>query len=247
MSIELPSATPFEVFVESKTIKSRVNVSSDQCHYGVVKDPSVLKHLNFFRVFILLETQLTADDVLRGQVTSQTCGTFQDISINYEPPETRFPSFSKVALGTRNVCSLEIIDKSYVKCDWKSVLHVGNDKFSRLQSHDCIDKGVSNQPSDGFVWFLALTPNHTVSEAYLISPTIEGGSSHLILSFFYMPRCNETTIKAYILPSYRNVDHDELKNERVVYENYVNSSVINWQFVYEAIEIPTTYDSFQVS
>ena len=197
-----------------------------------------------FRLVVFTEDFLLTSYLIQASVTSHARPTFQDIDIFPSFP-LAYPDFAVVPLGTRNVCSGEAFEQ-VIQCDWKIVENAGNDSFILQDFHDCIRMGITHHENDNSYRFLALSPNHPISEAYLISPIIEGGSSHFILSFYYIPRCNKTSIRAYIVPSYKYLQNSVSQFKQLVYEKHHNKSDTNWFFVFKSIETLQNYDFFQV-
>ena len=246
-SIAIPSNSSIEVFVESKEVFTFVNMTSDLCRHGVIRNSKDLSQSGKFRLFVFSKSFLTTDDVIRATVSSHLPALFQDIRTDPAKP-TLVPVFPTVPIGFRDLCTSELF-KHETQCDWKFVVGGGatNDRFKLLDMHECIINGVSNQDQN-FVYFLALAPGNSPSaEGYLISPVIERTSSHFLLSFWYMPHCNETTVRAYVVPSYQAIQQGISEQKRLVFNKSHNESVNKWLFMFTPIEIPATFKTFQVS
>ena len=245
VSLSNPFEQPFEVYLVSSEFQIQVNMTSERCQYGFISNPAFGSESITYRMVVFSKAILSTSDRLRGSVTSHVRPTFEDI-VTYANEDTPDPKFVTVPIGTRNLCSAEILNE-VTECDWKIVLHADNDRFQLHDHHDCIDQGVSHHKDDGYVWFVALEPSRPTSSAYLISPIIKGGSSHFLLSFWALPRCNDTTLRAYIVPSYQHIQGVKTDLKRLIYEKHYNKSNQDWIFTFESIEIPTTYETFQVN
>ena len=247
ISINLPSDNSARIYVYSlQTGFHFVNATADHCQSGFISNKSMIAKLISFRVIVLSKSSQITSNANYGSVTSHQCLEFEPFTINPDERTTK-PDFAFVKQGVRNLCTVEIFQEKFVECDWMNILHIGNDKFNRTDTHDCVKNGVSHKHNDGYIWFLSLDPSRAVSVAYLISPVIEGGTSHLLFSFWYLPKCNGTNIKAFLVPSYQSI-HIGIENKfRLVFEVIDSAGKNNWEFFYKDVKIPSTLDSFQVN
>ena len=231
-------------------------MTSGPCQYGEIRNLSITSLLTErFHFIALARAKLSTNNKAYGLLSTHHCTKYRRYqATDYPPPEvTENPNFKPVERGVRNLCSSEIHQGEKVVCDWMGVQRIGNSNFERVDSHGCLNKGVSHRENDGMVWYFGLPANHPITDAYLISPIMEaGGSSRLVLSFWYRSQCNDSSIRVYLLKSYKDIQGGIPRDLSHVREINSTSKPFNtefkkvWKFAYYDIAVPTSYKTFQV-
>ena len=237
----------FEVFLNTTPFGIiPINVTSDQCHYGVFTNVSLLSELSSYNLVIASSSEVTSN-ITYGSITSHRCVEFQAIS--FSEMETVFnPSFAYIPAGDQSQCPFALFDNS-VSCDWQNVVGLSNQHFNWLTSQPCIPRGVVKQDDVQEGSFLALTTDtdKPLARGFVISPIMEGGYSTARVSFWYVALCAGSTIRAYVTPSYHDVNGIAEGTITPVYERTLTEGSPLWTHKVLELPVSTSYPRFQVS
>ncbi|CAK8687841.1 unnamed protein product [Clavelina lepadiformis] len=242
VSFDFQSESSFHVFLVTSSEVRELNVTSESCHYAFVDDAVLLSNVSSFQILIFSPSSIE----IRGSnasVTSQKCAEFENIATG--EISSGVGTFARVKSGSRNLCSSEIYNKTLIECDWLYVTSLGSGHFTRQEEHDCVARGVSYFEGDGLSWFLALTGTQPDTRGYLVSPVMESGTSHLMLSLWYIAQCNGTHLRVYLVPSYRDIGAVTSELTPVLVISDVKPSQ-KWIFFRTTIPVPAEYMNFQV-
>ena len=245
------SALTYQVYIySSDTGPIAVNMTSEICRHGIITDRSMIRQLSTFQIVVVTDAVLARDEVGYGSVTSHNCEQFATIE-SLERTITN-PVYMRVPKGVRNLCTMEPTKNRNVDCDWLEVIEQGFDRFRRQQFRPCIKNGVPSPENEDAVWFLTLSANGNDSKGLLISPILEGGTDHALLSFWYRSVCNGSFLRVYTLRDAYDVDRvlsGSLSpvSELQLTSRYPESGLQKW--VQKVIEIPVSPDwlSYQVT
>uniref|UniRef100_H2XXE3 MAM domain-containing protein n=1 Tax=Ciona intestinalis TaxID=7719 RepID=H2XXE3_CIOIN len=165
------------------------------------------------------------------------------LAIVPRPPTSR-PYFAYVGLGKKDVCTVEIHNSTSVDCRWWNVGEIDNGEFVRSEADSCMSQGAPSQNPHA-TWFLLMTPDDVDKRAYVISPKMQGGVSHLILSLWYAIKCDGSFLRAYVIRSIRDIRTVTSQSEYLL-EIKGLKTTIHWKFESFQLAIPTNFETFHV-
>lgn len=242
-SFDLKSDSFIKSFVLTQTNSTqRLILTSKMCQTYMVKSGGPKRPPATLRLVIASDSKIWTERAAVSVTSQRSCPSFGNFSSLSS--STRAPHFHTVKRGETNLCSLEIHGRKMVKCDWLNVRDVDNADYDRVSSHSCIPIGVKHDR--GQTWFLALKAKDQRSRALLISPVVEGGSSYVLFSFWFMIKCKEPRLRVYLVP-YSHSSATAWTSQHLVAEVKQLVKRSNWQFKSLRIPVPSNYSKFQVS